>query len=70
MDGLYECSCIGVHFGLLIEADKGRCPCNQLLLNDPSLDDHPIMKSITVPTALQMETRSEYDDKPTKGRAG
>ena len=52
------------------QADKGRRPCNQLLLNDPLLDDHPVMKSITVSTALQMETRSEHNDKPTEGRTG
>jgi hypothetical protein len=53
------------------QADKGRRPRNQLLLNDPLLDDHPVMKSITVSTALQMETRSEHNDKPpAEGRVG
>lgn len=41
------------------QANKGRCPCNQLPLNDQLFGDHPVMKSITVLTALQMETRSE-----------
>ena len=41
MDGLDEHLCTGFYSGLLIGADKGRCPCNQPRLNDPPLDDHP-----------------------------
>lgn len=43
---------------------------NSRQLNNPLPDDHPVMKSITPMTALQMETRSEHNDKLTKERAG
>ena len=54
------------------QADKGDvgCPCNQPPLNGPLLSDHSVTKSIIPTTALQMETRSEHNDKPTKARAG
>ena len=45
-------------------------PCNQLLLNNPLLDDHPVMKSITVSTVLRMETRPEHNNKTATERAG
>ena len=45
-------------------------PCNQLLLNNPLLDDHPVMKSITVSTVFGWKHDPSTITKPPRSERG